>query len=210
MNSLSYPHASDSAPVSQPYPVRALEGTALPNELAAGRARRLRHAVSDCVARLEAPTLDPRDVRTVRDALLEALDLLARVEDELRKPRSAIDLTPANAAQEPSDTVEVSRSGRMLRTRHGAIDIGTRGAPRRVLKLLADRRNEAPGVAVTLEEVFAAGWPGQRVHPEACASRVYVALSMLRRLGLRGVLIRRDDGYLLDPGIACVRIDDLH
>jgi hypothetical protein len=207
MPSLSQYQVPEVEPTSQTFPVRSLEGVALPMELAAARARRLRYAVTECVARLDDPMAD---LRTVRAALVEAVELLARVEDELRKPRVAIDLTPANAAQEPGEGVEVSHSGRVLRTRHGVVDIGTRGAPRRVLQLLADRRLEAPGQAITLDEVFAAGWPGQRVHPEACASRVYVALSMLRRMGLRGVLIRRDDGYLLDPSVPCVRIDDLH
>jgi hypothetical protein len=37
---------------------------------------------------------------------------------------------------------------------------------------------------------------------EAAQTRVRVAIATLRKLGLRGVLLTRDDGYLLDPQIA--------
>ena len=40
------------------------------------------------------------------------------------------------------------------------------------------------------------------------AGRVYVALTSLRNLGLRDVLIRNDDGYLLDPDAAIELIDE--
>ena len=39
---------------------------------------------------------------------------------------------------------------------------------------------------------------------EAAASRAYVALNRLRALGLREVISRRDDGYLLDPAFEVV------
>ena len=36
---------------------------------------------------------------------------------------------------------------------------------------------------------------------DAGISRVYVALNTLRKLGLKGVLVSRDGGYLLDPKV---------
>jgi hypothetical protein len=37
------------------------------------------------------------------------------------------------------------------------------------------------------------------MHPEAGRSRVYMVLSNLRGLGLKKLLLRRDDSYRLDP-----------
>ncbi|MDB4932591.1 MAG: Signal transduction response regulator, partial [Myxococcaceae bacterium] len=44
-------------------------------------------------------------------------------------------------------------------------------------------------------------WPGERVLPEAGAERVYTAVRTLRTMGLRGLLVRRDGGYALDPAV---------
>ena len=41
--------------------------------------------------------------------------------------------------------------------------------------------------------------------PEAGTERVYTAVATLRRLGLRKLLLQRDDGYLLDPEVELVR-----
>ncbi len=40
-------------------------------------------------------------------------------------------------------------------------------------------------------------WPGARLVAESGAARVYAAVATLRRLGLRDVLVRREDGYSL-------------
>ena len=74
---------------------------------------------------------------------------------------------------------------------------------RRNLRLLLQamilRRAERPGEAMSVDEVFAHGWPGERVAVGA-QNRVYVALSTLRKLGLRGVIERSREGYLIRPG----------
>jgi predicted ATPase len=81
----------------------------------------------------------------------------------------------------------------------GRVDIGRRGALRRILIALARRHGEAPGERLAADALLEAGWPGERVLPEAGATRVRVALSTLRRMGLAKLLLTRDDGYLLDP-----------
>jgi hypothetical protein len=58
-----------------------------------------------------------------------------------------------------------------------------------------------------LDALLQAGWPGERVVPSAGANRVYVALTTLRKLGLRHFLLSRDDGYLLDPALPVRRVD---
>ena len=59
----------------------------------------------------------------------------------------------------------------------------------------------------TLPELLAAGWPGENPSHEAGLNRVYVALSSLRKMGLRELLHSGDDGYQLEPRVV-VSIQD--
>jgi hypothetical protein len=61
--------------------------------------------------------------------------------------------------------------------------------------------------ALTVEALFAAGWPGQSIRPASAAHRVYVAVNELRRLGLGDRLQTADGGYRLEvaPVAAPVR-----
>lgn len=52
-----------------------------------------------------------------------------------------------------------------------------------------------------MDEILAAGWPGERPVGESGPNRVYVALATLRRLGLREFLLTHEGGYLLDPAV---------
>jgi hypothetical protein len=78
------------------------------------------------------------------------------------------------------------------------IDVGRRGSIKRILRLLALRHGAAPGVSVSRDALLSAGWPEERLHPDAASKRLRVAINTLRSLGLRDVLLTRDDGYLLD------------
>ena len=69
------------------------------------------------------------------------------------------------------------------------VDLPPRSPARRILVLLASRRIEAPGVAVPVEEIIDAAWPGERIKRESALNRVYVALATLRKLGLRDALV---------------------
>ncbi len=103
---------------------------------------------------------------------------------------------------EPSQGLEVSVNGKRFRP-PGAdvVDISRRAALAKLLRALAERRVHAPGTALAVEEMFAIGWPGQKAQPRSAASRVYVAMSTLRGLGLRDILVRHHDGYLLEPTV---------
>ncbi|WP_373046890.1 ATP-binding protein [Vulgatibacter sp.] len=81
----------------------------------------------------------------------------------------------------------------------GRVPLHRRKAIRGVLRALVRHRQEKPGVAVELPLLIEAGWPGERIVVHAAADRVYAAIATLRRLGLRGVLLQQDEGYLLDP-----------
>ena len=81
------------------------------------------------------------------------------------------------------------------------IDLRRRGALRRILVALCEHHEKAPGTGLGVQSLVDSGWPGERVLVDAAATRVRVAVSTLRRLGLRSVIVTRDDGYLLDPRV---------
>lgn len=84
-------------------------------------------------------------------------------------------------------------------------DLAGRDVLRRILLSLVEAHARRPGQPLTKEDLLAAGWRGERVLPRAGANRVRVALSTLRNLGLRAVLLSRPDGWLLDPAVSVVR-----
>ncbi len=77
------------------------------------------------------------------------------------------------------------------------VSLVRRKAVRGVLKALVEARVARPGVPVTIDALVTAGWPGEKVLPAAGAERVFAAIATLRRLGLRGVIAQKADGYLL-------------
>lgn len=85
-------------------------------------------------------------------------------------------------------------------------DLSRRTALRLIVSALVEQHRANPGEVLSLDELLAAGWPGQKVVPTAAANRVYVALSALRKMGLRGHLLSRDGGYLIDPALPVDRV----
>lgn len=69
----------------------------------------------------------------------------------------------------------------------------------RIVTALVDRHDEAPDASLSLQDLFEAGWPGERPVAGAGANRVYVALTQLRRMGLRDIIERNEHGYRLAP-----------
>ena len=98
----------------------------------------------------------------------------------------------------------VWEEGRAFRTPHAShrVELPPRSPGRRILVLLASRRIDAPGDVVPVEEIIDAGWPGERIRPDAALNRAYVALATLRKLGLREALVTGAGGYCLDPAVA--------
>ncbi len=91
------------------------------------------------------------------------------------------------------------------------VDLRSHRASRLVLSALVAQRLGRPGLPLSREQVFAAGWPGETVQPAAAANRARVTIAGLRKQGLDGILLRQDDGYLLDPDVPVLdigRIDD--
>ena len=83
-----------------------------------------------------------------------------------------------------------------------AISLSRRGSLRRLLLRLAEQRDREQGRAISIDELFAAGWPGDKPVGQSAEGRVRTAIWMLRRMGLHDLLVTRDDGYLLGGEVA--------
>lgn len=125
-------------------------------------------------------------------------------------PRPAPGDAPAPWGQvaEGSPAVVVAGDGAWFRVAGEApVDLRMRFALSRVLRALVAAHRRAPGVALSLEDVIEAGWPGARLVADSGANRVYVAIATLRRLGLRERIERAEGGYRLAPGASIERAD---
>jgi tetratricopeptide (TPR) repeat protein len=80
-------------------------------------------------------------------------------------------------------------------------DLRARRLLQRLLLRLAENHRARPGEGMTLDELRKAGWPGERPLPATALNRVHVALTELRRRGLRSCLQREGTRYRIDPGV---------
>jgi predicted ATPase/Tfp pilus assembly protein PilF len=78
-------------------------------------------------------------------------------------------------------------------------DLSGQRVLRRLLLGLVEQHLAAPGEGLPLDALREVGWPGERILRGAAVNRVHVALSKLRRLGLRSFLVCRDGRYFIDP-----------
>ncbi len=85
------------------------------------------------------------------------------------------------------------------------VSLATRNVLQRVLVHLADRAHETPGAFSSIDTIAAAAWPGERILERARRSRVHVAVSTLRALGLRERLAHGPGGYRLEGPLRRVR-----
>jgi predicted ATPase len=81
------------------------------------------------------------------------------------------------------------------------IDLRRRAVQRRLVECLVRKRIAEPGVSVTVAELVAAGWPGEKLAESSAQNRLHVALATLRADGLRDLLLRDSTGYALDAAI---------
>lgn len=140
--------------------------------------------------------------RGASDAVLSRADaLVARhpTDDSrfaLRMLRRAA--SPESAPETPEHLV-VARDGSSFRLPGTAEDvtIPERSPLRKILAHLADRRVEAAGEAVSIDDIIRVGWPDEKIAAAAALNRAHVALASLRKLGLRGLLVKTAGGYAL-------------
>ncbi|HEY6462614.1 MAG TPA: tetratricopeptide repeat protein, partial [Polyangiaceae bacterium] len=108
------------------------------------------------------------------------------------------------ASKRIPEALMVWEEGRGFRLPHArdAVDLSRRSSLKRILDVLARRRFDAPGEAVSLEEIVRAGWPGEQIGTLSALNRAHVALATLRKLGLRDLLLTGAEGYWLNPAVA--------
>src|SRR5262249_44994451 len=87
------------------------------------------------------------------------------------------------------------------------VDLSRRGSLKRIFAALLHAQVRTPDVAVGHQTLLGHGWPNERLIADAASKRLRVAIAPLRSLGLRSLLLTRDDGYLLDPA-ARVRVEE--
>ena len=87
---------------------------------------------------------------------------------------------------------------------NASVSLTRRQGLRRILLRLVEQHRTRPGTPVSRDALLAAGWPGERIQPEAGADRVRVAIFTLRKLGLGELLRTGDDGYLLDQALSVI------
>jgi tetratricopeptide (TPR) repeat protein len=120
--------------------------------------------------------------------------------------RLALRLRVPLTAERAAPPLLIARDGSWFRAPSGSasISLDRRKAIRGVLAALAQHRRDRPGEAAPLSTLVEAGWPGERIVAGAGAERVYAAVATLRRLGLRGVILQKGEGYLLSPEVPLV------
>jgi predicted ATPase len=161
-------------------------------------AERAARAAARLAVRLENPH-QRLAVRLLCGELVEAparaqVELSARVSSDVRRACRLLAGGSRRVLLVPAGAEWFSLDG-------ARVDLARRGPMRRMLDALVEARLAHPGAGIPWHELFEAGWPGHRIRPEAIQPRVYTAVWSLRRLGLEGALVNRDDGYLLDPSL---------
>jgi hypothetical protein len=172
-----------------------------------GRAVEIAGVHVELAARLADPIdAETRD-RAIEEALARARALVAEhpgvytTSALTRLERFASAARARTAAREPA--VTVAADGGWFRVGDGdEVSLRRRRALRRVLAALADGADR--GRALSLEELFERGWPGERAGDQAAVNRVHNALATLRKMGLRDSLVRDDGGYRLAGAVVAI------
>ncbi len=140
-----------------------------------------------------------------RALLAPAVDRLRRAGDErtageLRDHLGELD-EQARRGPAAADLVVGPDGGWFCTAGGERVSLHHRQPLRRLLHALVRARLDAPGAPLDAAQMLAAGWPGERVLPDAGVHRVRVAVSTLRKFGLREAIQTRGSAYLLDPGL---------
>ncbi len=157
-----------------------------------GEGARARAITEEIRRRMAAIMAVPGTAERSADARLSA----ALVERRLRELEKTGVGRPGEARTELP--LEVCAQGRWFRVPgNDYVSLQRRRALRLMLRRLSRAYLEQQDAPLSVEELQAAGWPGERMRPEAGARRVYTALWELRKMGLRDFLVRTDEGYYL-------------
>lgn len=145
---------------------------------------------------------DPVELNDAR-RVLEAAFARGWLDDEQRDTAQKVLHRLAKALTAPAGEAElvVAEDGAGFALAEGNwVDLTRRRPLRRLLAALLEVRRA--GATATKQDLIAAGWPGERLLPDAAANRLHVALSELRKLGLARAIVHQGDGWTLDPAVA--------
>lgn len=146
----------------------------------------------------------PGNVRELQSVLGRAMLEGADDKGRLRlTDRIAALLDRGHEPEEPAASIEgghaIARDGAFFEAPdRGRVSLESR----KVLQLLLSALARGEGRSLTVNELLLAGWPGERVLPRAGASRVYVSIASLRKMG--APLERTPQGYRVQPGVRIV------
>ncbi|MEO8699584.1 MAG: hypothetical protein ABI867_06045 [Kofleriaceae bacterium] len=162
-------------------------------------AARTAFATAELAARTYGSAADAAIVETLRALLDLGADRTRAVQlaEAGDHPSSDLRLARRLLRRALADTaLVIAGDGAWFRIPNGReVNVGNRPVLRNLLVALAC------GDAVVVADLIAAGWPGEAIHPTAAANRLHVALTTLRNLGLRDVLVRQGDAYRLRIGV---------
>jgi predicted ATPase len=163
-------------------------------DLALSRSARVEGRAGEAAEHLSAAR---RRIEAAREGAARSDDirLLLRILDR--------NLSVLDEASEPSASgMLLSPEARWCRPPGGEWqDLRDRHAVRRILLGLVERQRSHPGRGLSLAELQEAGWPGERILPQAASNRIYVAMNQLRKMGLKDALKKSGEGYYLDPAL---------
>jgi predicted ATPase len=127
---------------------------------------------------------------------------LAEVNDDARM---LLRMLAKSMTRGPGPRLEVGEDAKWFRPPGGAKQsLEKYAAARHILERLTVARLSG-GEALSADELFAAGWPGVKIAPRSANNRLYVALAKLRKMGLKVLLLRTEQGYELDPHTPVLR-----
>lgn len=129
------------------------------------------------------------------------LDLALRRTDDPSWKRRRSMLEDPNEDVPAAIVLTLTRDGRSFELCSREIDFGRRGPLRRILVALAELHEASAGRAMSVTELLAVGWPGEKMLRESGTARVYMAVRRLRMLGLDPILRTSDAGYGLDESV---------
>jgi hypothetical protein len=139
---------------------------------------------------MQADVAGPELARLLRDTGLDD-----------RRRRAPLPVEDESAALADDEALVVAADGAWFRPPfHPRVSLARRPNLRGLLVRLVEARLSHPGASVAPDALIAAGWPGERILPDAAKNRLYVAVTTLRKLGLRELLESRGDGYALAAG----------
>ncbi len=128
------------------------------------------------------------------------LEVLGCVPDEDAITRRLAELVAPDVSKAELP-LTLGPEGAWVGTPSGEVFALRAGPLRRLALHLARARRATPGLSQGVDALLEAGWPGENPQREAGLNRVYVALSTLRKLGLRDVLERDEQGYRITPSV---------